>query len=409
MLNRLSHEVISLSLLEEDVKAKNCLAVFALAGIGWLGSASISSAGPLLDLTSLGYVQYGDAQSYSLPIAGLESTGSLPSPGDEFYVASSPGAIKDLTVVATGTSSNPATSNFAGMDNAYATPSGASGSTFFSTGTYADPGQVGGAFSLDLADTWDANLASFSSMLAGEDAIFFFNNNNENSEGSASQTLAAWMQIWVTDNAGNVISVAPYAPASTGNASGEAVWELTNNNGEYALVSEGGGGVFNGDPTTYQAGAAGSGPYVGTNANTDYVLSGGEICLNAAFAPVSCSSSDVVFGPINHNLGADQAAYGVIFPEFNELLSAMILQNVDLSQLTLHIDLRLGCDPGFDGVVDGSCPIYENFGKDLNNGYEQLFIATASSVPQDVPEPTSLALFGFGLAGVSLFRRRRKI
>ena len=63
-------------------------------------------------------ISFGDALNYSLPILGLD-------------VNSTPGQISDCIVVATGASGQPVTTNFAGMDNAYATPSGTGGPTYF--------------------------------------------------------------------------------------------------------------------------------------------------------------------------------------------------------------------------------------------------------------------------------------
>jgi hypothetical protein len=40
----------------------------------------------------------------------------------------------------------------------------------------------------------------------------------------------------------------------------------------------------------------------------------------------------------------------------------------------MHIDLRMGCDPNTAAPAD--C-----FGRSLNNGYEQLFIAAAPGSP----------------------------
>ena len=44
---------------------------------------------------------------------------------------------------------------------------------------------------------------------------------------------------------------------------------------------------------------------------------------------------------------------------------------------------------------------------DENNGFEQMFIL-AGGAPARVPEPITIGLFGAGLAGVGLLRRRNK-
>ena len=44
-----------------------------------------------------------------------------------------------------------------------------------------------------------------------------------------------------------------------------------------------------------------------------------------------------------------------------------------------------------------------------NNGYEQLFILAGNRIPNiDIPEPLTITLFGGGLAGLALLRRRRR-
>jgi hypothetical protein len=281
--------------------------------------------------------------------------------------------------------------NFSGMDNAYQTPSGKNGGAFFRTGTtVADPGGAG-QFTGDTASTWDSTLAALKNFLSGDSPVFFFNNNQVKSGGdfATNNNLAGWMQITIRDNTNVVIGQ----------------FDFTNNNGVYAGVFDGGGGVVNGNVATYTS--TGSPPAGNPSGSpTDYVFSGGVICSNGnPPIPISCSlphDREIV-----HNLGADHAAYALVFPELNTLLQGLFgLSDALLANYTMQVDVRLGCDPALF-TTPSACAA-----KSLNNGYEQLFLGGLENlvIPPPVPEPSSFILLGLGLLFVGLlgWKKRRR-
>lgn len=337
------------------------------------------------------YVTYGDGNSYALPVNAYiydQINGGGVGPGNPQYVASSPGQISSLTVVATGSDGVPVTTNYPGADDAYPTPTGVSGSTYFSTATETDPVVD---FLGDVSTTWDVQLGALETFMGTDNSlIFFFNNNQINSGASTNQNLAAWVQLTITDPTNTVI----------------AVFDFTNQNDLYAGIADGGGGTFNGDPGLYTHVGALDSPIAGDNTATDYVLSGGKLCADAS-GVVSCSAPHTI--EFDMNLGANQAAYAIVFPELDTLLQSLFAG--DTTGYTLNVNMRFGCDPATTFVDNPDINATDNLNcvaRDLNNGYEQVFITTASNVT-NVPEPSTILLSGLGMLvlGGLVHRRRR--
>lgn len=302
---------------------------------------------------------YGDFYSYSLPVLAYQydqEFGGGTGPGNPYYVRSTAGHIKDGIVIATGASGTGVNTNFAGMDDAYPTPN-SSGVPTFSTGTTPDPGFTP-TMPANQPDTWDSTIEAFTGQMNGQSPAFFFNNTQERS----AQDLWAYGQVKVW--------------SSTGGATPE-YFDLASPNGD-------GTGIFGGDPGTYVSPTYSDASWEPTPFE-DYIISGGDVCINASGVPVPCGSPDAVAGPFPHNLGSDQVAYAVFSPELNAMLAAW---SGDSPYDMISMDFRM---------------------HSLNGGYEQAFVVPSTFESAPVPEPSSVVLAGLGLAALMAFSMRRRL
>lgn len=357
-------------------------------------------------------VLYGDFYSYSLPILAYQYdkvNGGGTGPGNPYYVVSTPGQIQDDIVVATGASGSPVNTNLFGMNDAYNTPNGTGGLPYFSTGqTALHPGTSGGlSAAADQSTTWNTMLSALTGFLGGgagglNSLVFMFNNNEVNSGGGANQSLLVWAQMSLRDLDG-VLPTKYFTFANSCTAGG----------GNVCLsggVLGGTGGYVVGpgkDPSLYSSSspdsiyplaAPGSTPSL-----SDFVISGGNVCFDAADTLVNCSDPSAVT-TFNHNLGANQVAYAVYSPELDAELNNW--WNGGLGNGTgydvMSIDFRLGCNSQFT-----TTPCTGN--QVIDNGFEQLFIVAgqAGTPPSDVPAPPTALLVGIGLVPM-IWRLRRR-
>lgn len=321
-----------------------------------------------VDLTNKGYVTYGDANSYSLPLNGLE-------------VLAGPGQIDLFTKLGLGANGQLG-NGVAGMDDAFDTPQ-ADTISGFRMSAANEPGALQGSW--DRNGSWDSQLSSLNTMLNFNlnSMVFFFANN----ETGSGDNLAAWARVELTR-------------ISTNSSLG--IFDMTNDADKNGTGGYGpppvGGGVLMGNVGNYTT---------SNNAPTvaDFLMSGGAVCLNAGVI-VDCSQPHDQ--TVQHNLGGDRAAYAVVVPELDALIAGLLANNADLSDYALHVDYRLGCGPegSFPQVPQGGgteCdPNYA-----LNGGDEKVFLGTQLARNNNVPEPGSAMLVGLGLIGAALIRRRR--
>ena len=323
------------------------------------------------DLTGAYYATYGDANSYSLPINGLE-------------VMAGPGQIDLYTKLGLQSQlGNP----IAGMDDAFDTPS-ANNIEGFRMGSGNEPGSAsrrqlgphrlvgqlpgGPQHSLDLS----------------RNAPVFFFANNETGYGD---NLAGWARVELTHNG---VVIGRYDLTNDDHDPTERAARLRRPAGRRRVAA----------PATRWPTSSAT-PRTAPRLVTDFLMSGGLVCADAS-GMVDCSQPPPLRVPAQP--GGRPGRLRDRFPGAQRQtgrrarhprLQRQSGWNETLANYALHVDFRLGCGPegAFPQVpAGGGSACDPDFA--LNGGRRKVFIGTMENV-QRVPEPASAALAANGPAG----------
>jgi PEP-CTERM motif len=332
-----------------------------VSAVAFVAVASATTI-PLPAPTLLQPVTFGDADVYSLELLNLIQNNNKLNPNSQFSVSSGEGAIKDLIVIGTGAKGQSSTNTAGVSDDAYNTPTGSN--VFFSTRNSEPTNGPAG----DLTNSWEVSIAALITYLTDPvtaqtfNLVFIADSNQEGNE--EGQTQFFWARIQGVDALGNNIGGCFDVTSAAGDGAGcVAITQL-------------------GD---------GSDPYPGLTG--DYVENAGNFCVpasgGASYAPDAqgnCLAGD--FGPVNNNLGSNNAEFAVVFPLLNTVAQLQAL--LAAGAVNLSVELRFNNTDGPDTFwICDRCTV------------------GGTIAPAPVPAPASLLLLGSGMLGVGTLAWRR--
>jgi hypothetical protein len=348
-----------------------------------LTCASPASAAVILPAPNCGTVagtnclQFDDFTVYSLALLNFQAGAGPVTAGDPFDVSTNGINLQNALVVGTGVAGGGSINSDVvpggNADDAYRTPTAPGGGITNFVPDATNQGLQGSNIPGNTSGTWDINISALNTYLNGGNLNFFFNLNQTNSQTTtylnSPEDALGWMQVTLRDSTGANTSVSFWLD---GNACNGVIGAPNSPNCDPTQsvaqsISPGNSDILPNDPN-----------------HDEWAYIHGEICVSPAGAVVNfgaCAQGDHVDTTVHQNLGANDAAFGLFSQTLQDALDSGLYD-------VMSIDFRMAA---------------------LTDGYEQLLIFASNRIPTTVPEPLTITLFGAGLAGVALWRRRRKV
>ena len=357
-----------------------------------LATATPASAGPApLPAPNCGTVPgtnclvFDDFTVYSLALLHLQTSNQNFGPQSPFYVPTNGNDIQNALVVLTGPNGQPSINSDVvpngNADDANDNPNlGGPALSNFKPSSSND-GTAGANIANNSTSTWDVNVDALNTYLAGGQLQFYFNLNQTNSQATTyletPQDALGWLAVTLADSSG--------ANLRTFYLSGEAC------TGTLGLP-----GSTRCDPSqSYDPNAPGADPnsqilptsvaeYADFANHDEWAYVHGKICASGTSGAVyhlgACDGSEPADREdVDQNLGATPAAFALVSDQLSFWLNSGFYDGGKMS-----VDVRLAAQ---------------------TNGFEQLIILAGPAT--NIPEPITIGLFGAGLIGAGLLRRRR--